>query len=141
MIRKYKESDLEGVIKIWLDASIKAHDFVDSSFWKDRADDMRNNYIPNSETWVYQDDNEVVAFFSLVENTLAAIFVKPGLQGKGIGQLLMAEAKSLRKSLSLTVYADNARSVEFYRRQGFDVKEERTDPHTGHKEVVMVFNS
>jgi len=31
MIRKFQQSDIDQVISIWLEASIKAHDFVDIS--------------------------------------------------------------------------------------------------------------
>ena len=34
MIRKFEKPDIDPVIKIWLEASIKAHNFVDSEFWK-----------------------------------------------------------------------------------------------------------
>jgi len=62
-IRKYKDSDLDSVIDIWLEASIKAHDFVDPKFWEDKVDEMRNIYIPKSETWIYEDNKEVLGFF------------------------------------------------------------------------------
>ncbi|UCH93497.1 MAG: N-acetyltransferase [Candidatus Aminicenantes bacterium] len=140
MIREYTESDLESVIKIWLDASVQAHDFVDRNFWQAKADDMRKIYIPKSETWVYLEDNLILGFFSLLEDTLAALFVSPNSQGKGIGQRLIAKAKSLRQSLKLTVYSENFRSIEFYMKQGFATVKEQIDEHTGHKEMVMVYN-
>jgi len=34
VIRKFKESDIDQVIRIWLEASIEAHDFVDDNFWE-----------------------------------------------------------------------------------------------------------
>ncbi|MEF2510091.1 GNAT family N-acetyltransferase, partial [Vibrio mimicus] len=86
MIRKYKESDLDSVLEIWLDASVKAHDFVDPEFWKSQVDNMRNLYIPASETYVYEIGSKIEVFYSLHENNLAAIFVQPELQGQGIGK-------------------------------------------------------
>ena len=141
MIRKYTVSDLESIIKIWLDASVQAHDFIDRNFLQAKADDMRKIYIPKSETWVYLEDNRILGFFSLFEDTLAAFFVSPDSQGKGIGQRLIAKAKSLRQSLNLTVYSENSRSLEFYKKQGFAAVKEQIDQHTGHKEIVMVYNS
>ncbi len=141
MIRKYTETDLEHIIKIWLDASVQAHDFIDRNFWQAKADDMRKMYIPNSETWVYQENNCILGFFSLFEDTLAALFVSPDSQSKGIGQRLTAKAKSLRQRLNLTVYSENSRSLEFYKKQGFAAVKEQIDRHTGHKEIVMVYKS
>lgn len=141
MIRKLKNSDLEEVINIWLEASIKAHDFVDSEFWKSNMDDMKNLYIPNSETYVYEDDNIIKGFFSLSQNTLAALFVKPEFQGHGIGQKLLNKAKSLKSKLELSVYKENVRSVLFYQKNGFETVEERLDIHTGHKEYLMSYEA
>lgn len=54
MIRKYNENDIDTVLTIWLDASIKAHDFVEAGFWQSQVENMRNIYLPASETWVYE---------------------------------------------------------------------------------------
>ncbi len=52
MIRKYNDSDTEAVLAIWLEASIKAHDFVEAEFWKSQLENMRKIYIPASDTYV-----------------------------------------------------------------------------------------
>lgn len=72
MIRQYQGHDIEAVLDIWLRASIEAHDFVAASFWESQLDDMRNLYIPGSETWVYEQDGAVLGFYSLCDNHLAA---------------------------------------------------------------------
>ncbi len=45
MIRNFEQSDLNQVINIWLEASMKAHDFISSDFWKSKVKDMRNIYV------------------------------------------------------------------------------------------------
>ncbi|PAU78860.1 N-acetyltransferase [Halomonas salipaludis] len=141
MIRDFIASDMDSVLSIWLESSAKAHDFVDRAFWESKLDDMRNIYIPASETYVYESGSEVKGFFSLYEDTLAAIFVAPDCQGQGIGQILMAKAKSLRERITLDVYKENQKTVDFYERCGFRVVSEKKDPHTGHAELVMEFHS
>ena len=141
MIREFIASDMDSVMSIWLESSIKAHDFVERTFWESKLDDMRNIYIPASETYVYESDSEVNGFFSLHDDTLAAIFVAPGWQGEGIGQKLMAKVKSLRERITLDVYKENQKTVAFYKRCGFRGVSEKKDPHTGHVELVMEFNS
>ncbi|SDL65145.1 putative acetyltransferase [Franzmannia pantelleriensis] len=141
MIRDFIASDMDSVLSIWLESSAEAHDFVDRAFWESKLDDMRNIYIPASETYVYKSGSEVKGFFSLHGDTLAAIFVAPGCQGEGIGQALMAKAKSLRERITLDVYKENKKTVDFYKRCGFRVVSEKADPHTGCAELVMVFNS
>jgi putative acetyltransferase len=130
---------MEKVLDIWLRASVKAHDFVDGKFWEARLEDVRDMYIPDSETYVYEEDGEVRGFFSLCGDSLAAIFVSPEAQGRGIGRRLMDKAKSLREKLNLTVYKENRKSVRFYEKNGFIHVGERVDTYTGHTEIVMEY--
>ncbi|MFM9271089.1 N-acetyltransferase [Halomonas elongata] len=137
MIRTYREADIDQVLDIWLSASIKAHEFVDPEFWKSKVGEMRDRYIPASETFVYERNDRVVGFYSLFEDTLAAIFVDPDQQGQGIGTTLLDDAKGRREELRLTVYRENAPSVRFYENHGFVSLGEQVDENTGHAEIVM----
>ena len=140
MIRELRKADIERVLKIWLDASIVAHDFVKREFWVSRLDDMKNIYLPAAKTYVYDKDGDVKGFFSLFEDTLAAIFVDPDCQGQGIGKKLIGKAKELCPVLRLTVYSKNTKSVKFYKSCGFEIIAEQTDEHTGETEFLMVFS-
>ncbi len=137
MIRKFHHTDMEAVLSIWLTASKKAHDFIAAEYWEAQLTNMRERYIPASETYVYEYQSEVVGFYALYENRLAAIFVLPGFQGKGIGKLLISDAKSKRSELTLSVYKENVDSYHFYLFQGFKIVREQIDEHTGHPEYVM----
>ena len=128
---------MEAVLSIWLDASIQAHDFVDKAFWKNQRQSMREVYIPNSETFVIESHSSILGFYSLVQNSLAAIFVAPSYQGEGFGKQLLLHAKSKRETLSLNVYKKNRKSVEFYLAHGFEIVNEQKDEHTGELEYVM----
>lgn len=137
MIREYTANDLEDILDIWLLASIKAHDFVNPSFWESQIENMRNIYLPASEIYVFESLFKVVGFYALHENTLAAIFVKPEFQGQGIGKQLLSHAKTKRTELTLCVYKANHASYQFYLNQGFKVISEQKDEHTGHFEYTM----
>lgn len=141
MIRKFQQSDIDQVISIWLEASIKAHDFVGSGFWKSKVTDMREIYIPSGETYVYEEEGIIQGFVSLCNDTIAAIFVSPDSQGKGIGRQLIQKAKDVRDILNLTVYKQNQKSIEFYKKCAFTIEQERIDEKTGHPELLMKFNS
>ena len=132
---------MDDVIAIWLDASVAAHDFVDRHFWQSKVGAMRDTYIPASETYVYEDEEGTKGFCSLRENNLAAMFVAPVHQGKGIGRMLIQKAKQLRGDLTLRVYTDNGKAVRFYEMCGFKRVSEEVDEHTGHAELVMRFDS
>lgn len=141
MIRIYNETDISAVLDIWLQASIKAHDFVAPEFWESQVESMRNIYIPASKTFIFESDSKIIGFYSLFENTLAAIFVSPESQGKGTGKQLMNHAKSQCTKLKLSVYKENETTVQFYLSQGFTIVSEQADQHTGHQEYSMNLNT
>lgn len=70
---------------------------------------------------------------------MAAMFVSLDAQGRGIGQQLMDKAKSLRQKLNLSVYRENEKSIQFYRKCGFKPVKERVDEGTGHVEILMEY--
>lgn len=139
MIRPCKSSDIDTVLDIWLDASIQAHDFVDAAYWQSQLGNMRDIYLPASEVHVYDQNPGIAGFYALHGDSLAAIFVAPSLQGRGIGKQLLAHAKRQRTSLTLSVYQANDPSYRFYLSQGFCVVGEQTDDHTGHPEYTMTW--
>ncbi len=141
MIRAFESSDMDEVLDIWLQASIRAHSFVDKEFWASQAGAMRDKYIPASETYVFIQNKVIKGFFSLYGDFLAAMFVAPQDQGQGIGRQLMDKAKSLRKNLYLTVYRENQKSLKFYRKNGFIPVREQADQHTGQLEILLEYSS
>lgn len=141
MIRPATPNDIPELVDIWLLASIKAHNFVDEQVWQSQVEAMRDIYLPNSETYVYEEDAKPIAFYSLNDDQLAAIFVAIGSQGKGIGKQLIVHALKQRDSLSLSVYQENQASVLFYLGQGFSIKSEQKDEFTGHLEYTMTKSS
>lgn len=137
MIRAYHEKDLDSVLKIWLNASVKAHDFVSAVFWESQVENMRTIYIPAADTYVYVTASQIVGFYALYHDNLAALFVAPEWQGQGIGKQLLNHAKAQRNRLTLSVYQENQASYQFYLSQDFKVVDERRDEHTGHPEYIM----
>ena len=141
MIRAFKEEDTETVIRIWLAASVRSHSFIDKAYWEEKAEAMRTLYLPLSEIVVDEDraTGEVVAFMAFVEDYLAALFVAPAHQKRGVGSRLLALAKKMRGTLDLSVYAENERAVVFYQKNGFRITGERIEEVTGRTELLMAF--
>lgn len=143
MIREYKPEDTETILRIWLDASCRAHDFVSPSFWAGQVEAMRDLYLPSAVTYVYADPStgEVLGFISLAGSCVAALFVAPAAQQKGIGTQLMRLVKQKQNHLTLQVYTENTRAVAFYKKQGFRMLRRQIDGQTGHPEYVMSFSA
>ncbi len=91
-------------------------------------------------TWLRR-RGHVVGFYSLYENTLAAILCNPTSRGHGLGSALLEDAKRRREWLQLTVYAQNASSVRFYETRGFVPMGEQLDEHTGERELLIAFQT
>lgn len=142
MVRRADEADIDAILHIWLKTSIAAHHFIDASYWKNKIEDMRNIYLPSGDTYVYEnpDNKDISGFICIVDNTLAAIFVLPEKQGKGIGKQLLNYIKRFKNKLSLTVYAKNILSIEFYKNQGFTITGKSIDAHTGEEEYIMTYS-
>jgi len=142
MIREYKPEDINRMSTIWLEASYLAHDFIPRSFWEEKADDMRKIYLPSSMNYVYIEEitGEIAGFVSLAGHYIPALFVAPSMQKRGIGKKLIDYIKMSQNYLTLNVYAENKGSVIFYQKQGFMVKREKIEVHSGHKEYEMEYS-
>ncbi len=137
MIRPLCAEDLNTAVSIWYSASVKAHDFISEEFWRSQKTNMRDRYLPNCETWVYENDHSILGFISYYHGDIPAIFVSPSAQSQGIGAQLLNFLKGKYSELSLTVYSQNQKSHQFYLHQGFTAVEESLCPHTGHPQITM----
>lgn len=135
------EQEMDEVIDVWYATSMVCHDFIDKDIWHACKDDMRNKYIPAAATVVAKYDGKIIGFISLVGNRLAAIFVLPEHQGKGVGQKLLMNAFTKRDNLLLTVYEKNTAARRFYHSHNFTESSKSTDEHTGEVEITMEWNN
>lgn len=136
-IRENEEAEMNRLIEIWYHGSLIAHDFIDKDYWKAQQTEMKEKYLPMSETYVINNESEVVGFISMVDNYLAALFIDVKHQGEGYGKRLLNFIKERRQSLQLKVYKKNEKAIDFYLRNGFVIKEELLDEQTAEKELLM----
>lgn len=132
-----RDADIDELVAIWLDGSVKAHDFVPQQYWVDNKTLMKTEYLPNAEVYVAEAWGRIDGFVALVENHIAAIFVRNEQQGKGIGTVLLDYARELRSELALKVYQKNEKSVSFYQAKGFEIVAETLDELTQQREFLM----
>lgn len=140
IIRKMENKDVPFLAEIWLNTSLKAHDFISKEYWTNNKSLMIEKYLPNSEVYIAEETGTILGFIALSENYIASIFVDIEQQGKGIGTLLLNYAKNIRTELKLNVYQKNDKSVNFYKSKDFIILSESTDQPTLEKEYVMQWN-
>ena len=140
MIRKFKENDLTAVMQIWLNTNIKAHNFIDSKYWTDNYD-MVKNMLPHAEIYVHENDvtKQIDEFIGLNDDYIEGIFVEQTVQSKGIGKQLLDFVKNIKSSMSLRVYQKNTRAISFYQREQFFIQSKSTDDNTNEKEFIMTW--
>lgn len=137
MIRAYKENDIDILIDIWYKGSLQAHDFIDSGYWESQIEEMKEKYIPMSETHVITNQTKIIGFISMVEDYLAALFIDVAYQNNGAGKELLNFEKGQRDKIQLKVYKENLSAVRFYEKNGFIIKKELTDEQTNRQEYLM----
>lgn len=137
MIRAYKENEIDILIDIWYKCSLQAHDFIDSGYWESQIEEMKEKYIPMSETHVITNQTKIIGFISMVEDYLAALFIDVAYQNNGAGKELLNFEKGQRNKIQLKVYKENLSAVRFYERNAFIIKKELTDEQTNRQEYLM----
>jgi len=136
MIRQLKIGELDSVMKIWLETNIKAHDFINKSYWQENYAAVKE-ILPNAEVFVYEENHIIRGFIGLMQNYIAGIFVDADNQSRGVGKALLDSVKENHSELSLQAYKKNVRALKFYRREEFAVTKAQIDQHTGEEELVM----
>lgn len=138
MIRSLENKDIDKVMDIWLKSTIKAHDFISKEYWENNYNDVKNIYIPMANTFLYEDEEKIRGFISVINNEfIGALFVDVDYQGNGIGKALINYAMAKYKKLNLAVYKDNKKSVEFYLKNEFKIIKEQVNDDSGYIEYIM----
>ena len=131
MIRKYRDTDLDDLLAVWYSASQIGHSFLTEEFFAKERKNIANQYLPNSETWIYEQDGKVVAFIAMLEDEVGGLFVGSDYQRSGIGKALIDYVRSSREFLELNVFEENLIGRRFYEKNGFRKIGRRVDRETG----------
>ena len=65
MIRAYESEDTNAILDVWFQASLIAHPFLHDSFLEKERENIQQIYLPNTKTWVYEQEGKVVGFISI----------------------------------------------------------------------------
>lgn len=140
-IRKYKESDIDAVVSAWEAASRLAHSFLPEAFVVQEKQNLRDTYMPNSNSWVAELDQTVVGFLSMHGNEVGGLFLQPDNHGRGIGRALMDKARETHGDLVLEVFEENTVGRRFYDQYGFKLVEKKIFEQTGHTLLRLKYTS
>ena len=108
--------------------------------WTDNYEMVRS-VLPQAEIYVYENDatKQIDGFIGLSNEYIEGIFVREGIQSNGIGKQLLEYAKCVKSNMSLCVYQENTRAIQFYQREQFVIQSENIDDNTNQKEYVMIW--
>lgn len=138
MIRKIKEEDITKVMTIWTKGNFKAHYFIDKDYWLLNFNKVKDEYLKQATTYVYEKEDEVRGFISIIEpNYIGALFVHQDYLRQGIGRKLINYCKERYDELTLKVYEKNVGATLFYINMGFINEKVQINEETNQKEYVM----
>lgn len=138
MIRQLQNKDIDKIMEIWLESTIDAHKFISKEYWNENYNIVKDVYIPISKTFIYEDNDDIRGFISIINNDfIGALFVEKNYQSQGIGKSLIDYAKNLYDNLSLAVYKENEKALEFYKKMGFKIISENINEDTNCVEYIM----
>jgi putative acetyltransferase len=111
------------LLAIW-EVSVKAtHQFLkeeDIEFFKMTIRENRIFEMVNL-TVVRDDNNKILGFMGVSEDSLEMIFLHPDARGKGIGKMLLKYAIDDLKITKIDVNEQNTEALQFYEHFGFKV--------------------
>jgi len=123
LLRAYREEDLEPVLVLWRrawDATFAEIDFAARIPWF-RA--RWTNELASTNTIRIADRGEEIIGFVAIDCSsgyLDQLVVAPEFWGKGVADLLIADAKQIAPAgIVLHVNTENTRAIRFYERVGF----------------------
>ena len=136
MIRNSKKEDIINIMDIWIRSNINAHNFINSNYFYDNFEFVKES-IQKSEVYVYEIKDNVVGFIGLEEGFIQGIFVDEKYRSKGIVKKLITFCKGKHDRLSLNVYCKNKRAIQFYKREGFKIYKKMLEKENNEYEYVM----
>jgi putative acetyltransferase len=137
VIRPLEPADIDQVIPVWLASTIPGQAFLPEEHWRAMETDVRDELLPIAETWVVEDDGELVAFMSIIGDLIGGLFTHPDHQGRGHGSALIEHARRHYDPVYVEVFEANEKAIGFYRSCGFVDHESRVDEESGLNQLIL----
>jgi putative acetyltransferase len=137
MIRAFAPADMDDLIRVWLASTVPGQSFLPEEHWRAMEPAIREELMPIAETWVVEDQGELVAFISLLDDLIGGLFTHPDHQGKGHGRALVEHARARYDPVFVEVFEANEEARRFYRTCGFVDHERRIDSDSGLPQLIL----
>lgn len=120
-IRRATPEDHEGIGDVWLASWRATFDFPPSHPDEDVRRWLREQLVPDHETWVAIDEGgAVVGLMALSDDMVEQLYLTPSYLGRGLGRRFIELARERRPSgIDLYCFQVNARARSFYEHHGF----------------------
>ena len=138
IIRSAAPSELDLLANIYSEAFRRDHCFIDDEYLEEHLKNWRKMIFPMCKTFVAAAD-EAIAFISLCDEDIPALFVSCLHKRTGCGSRLVDHVKSCRPRLRLDVFAENKGAVKFYEAQKFRRIGE-LERYKGHRQLSFEWN-
>jgi putative acetyltransferase len=120
-VRPYTDADLGGVLDVWYRASLVGHAFLSAEFLADERQMVAEVFLPNSRSFVAEEDGRVVGYVALRDDEVGGLFVDPDRHRQGLGRQLLDHVRTSRPIHRVTVFEANTGARAFYEAYGFRV--------------------
>ena len=137
MIRRLDPGEVDDLIRVWLASTIPGQSFLPEAHWRAMEGDVREQLLPIAETWVVEEDGELVAFTSVIDDLIGGLFTHPDHQGHGHGRALVEHVRQLYDPVFVEVFEANRKAIGFYRSCGFVDHERRVDEESGLPQLIL----
>jgi GNAT superfamily N-acetyltransferase len=141
IIRKFKKEDTDKVVEIWFNSSLQSHSFISRALLLRQREEVIMKYLLIADSWVAEEDGEVLGFISMLEKYIGGLFVSPRHQRKKVGSSLINKVKEDKGSLAVGVYEKNPGAKLFYEKLGFRYVNKELQSETNEYVLNMVLNS
>jgi GNAT superfamily N-acetyltransferase len=125
LLRPAGPTDAPEVAEVFLASQSEAMPYLPDLHTDDETRGwIRDVVLAEYEVVVAEADGRLAGFAALDVDMLGHLYVHPDLQGKGIGDALLARAKGLRPNgFRLWVFQRNTNARRFYERRGLQLVE------------------
>lgn len=135
-LRAYAPADEDGLVEVWLAATIAGQDFIEEAAWRAVEPEIRG-LQQSADSWVVEAGGHIVAFVSVVDGRIGGLFTHPDHQDRGHGRRLVEHVHGLHAPIDVEVFAANERARAFYASCGFTEVGRHVEPATSLPALVL----